>query len=302
MDIDYLRQLEIFNPKDFKDRKVTVVGTGATGSYVVSLLAQIGIKNISAWDFDIVEEHNLPNQIYTIKQIGMPKVEALKELVKEKSGFEIEIHNERVVDQITNPGNYFFLLTDTMASRREIFEKCIQGRAFNTDLVIETRMDAIDPRLDGFALAFQFFGRPHVVGVEEGDPLAPRFLDSPVAGRRLAPIGLPEHAHRRAKTLGHRRRVIGRAVVHHEDLLRRPRLTEYRAQSLRQEARSVVAGDDDGDRRIARHERGARDEGLGIRDWGLRLRITALTACGLGGADVPHPSPLTTHHPLAPGR
>ena len=150
MDIDYLRQLEILNPKDFGDRKVTVVGAGATGSFVVSLLAQIGIKNISVWDFDVVEEHNLPNQIYTIKQIGQLKVEALKELIKEKSGFDIEIHNERVVDQIKNPGEYFFLLTDTMASRREIFEKCIEGRAFNTDLVIETRMDADCGRIYAF--------------------------------------------------------------------------------------------------------------------------------------------------------
>jgi molybdopterin/thiamine biosynthesis adenylyltransferase len=150
MDIDYLRQLNILNPKDFGDRRVTVVGAGATGSFVVSLLAQIGIKNISVWDFDIVEEHNLPNQIYTIKQIGLPKVEALKELIREKSGIEIEIHNERVVDQIKNPGSYFFLLTDTMASRKEIFENCLKGRAFNTDLVIETRMDADCGRVFAF--------------------------------------------------------------------------------------------------------------------------------------------------------
>lgn len=150
MDIDYLRQIEILNPRDFGTRKVTVVGAGATGSFVVSLLAQMGIGNISVWDFDVVEEHNLPNQIYTIKQIGKSKVEALKELIKEKSGFDIEIHNERVVDQIKNPGSYFFLLTDTMASRREIFEKCLKGRAFNTDLVIETRMDADNGRILAF--------------------------------------------------------------------------------------------------------------------------------------------------------
>ena len=150
MEIDYLRQLEIFNPSDFGNRSVTVVGTGATGSFVTFLLAQIGIKNIDVYDFDKVEEHNLPNQIFSIKHIGMPKVEALKEVIKEKCGFDIKIHNEMVTDQIKNPGTYFFLLTDTMASRREIFEKCIKGRAFNTDLVIETRMDADCGRVYAF--------------------------------------------------------------------------------------------------------------------------------------------------------
>lgn len=147
MEIDYLRQLSIFNPADFGSRGITIVGAGATGSYVAFLLAQIGIKKLDVWDFDVVEEHNLPNQMFLIEHIGKPKVEALRDIIKRKCGFEIGIHNERVVDQIKNPGSYFFLLTDTMASRKEIFDRCLRGRAFNTDLVIETRMDVDNGRV-----------------------------------------------------------------------------------------------------------------------------------------------------------
>lgn len=147
MDIDYLRQLAIFNPSDFGNRSVTIIGAGATGSYVALLLAQMGIKKISIWDFDRVEEHNLPNQMYFIKHIGMKKVDALKEVIKDKCGFDIETHDERVVDQNIKLGNYIFILTDTMSSRKEIFENCIKNRALNTDLIIETRMDADNGRV-----------------------------------------------------------------------------------------------------------------------------------------------------------
>lgn len=150
MEIDYLRQLSIFNPRDFGARGVTVVGAGATGSYVAFLLAQIGIKKIDVWDFDVVEEHNLPNQMFLIEHIGKPKVEALKDIIRKKCGFDINVHNEKVTDQLKNPDSYFFLLTDTMASRKEIFEKCLKGRAFSTDLIIETRMDVDNGRIYAF--------------------------------------------------------------------------------------------------------------------------------------------------------
>jgi molybdopterin/thiamine biosynthesis adenylyltransferase len=150
MDIDYLRQLAIFNPRDFGGRSVTVIGAGAIGSYAALIMAQIGITKIDVWDFDVIEEHNLPNQAYLIKHIGKSKVESLKEIIKEKCGFDITIHNERVTNQNIKPGTYIFLLTDTMSSRKEIFENCIKGRAFNTDLVIETRMDADNGRIYAF--------------------------------------------------------------------------------------------------------------------------------------------------------
>ena len=149
MDIDYLRQLAVFNPKNFEKKSVTVVGAGATGSCVALMLAQMGIKNLTVWDHDEVEEHNLPNQMFFLSHIGKPKVEALKEVVKLKCGFDIETHKEKVVDQkITS--NYIFILTDTMSSRKEIFQNCIKGKSFNTDLVIETRMDADNGRIYAF--------------------------------------------------------------------------------------------------------------------------------------------------------
>lgn len=150
MEIDYLRQLSIFDPAQFnKNKSVTVIGAGATGSYVTFMLAQMGITKINVWDFDKVEEHNLPNQMFMLKHIGMPKVEALKSVVKEKCDIDINTHNEEVVNQNIT-ASYVFILTDTMKSRKEIFDNCLKLKSFNTDLVIETRMDADNGRIYAF--------------------------------------------------------------------------------------------------------------------------------------------------------
>ncbi len=56
---------------------------GATGSITAVKLARLGIGKIIAVDPDILEEHNLENQVYTEKDIGRPKVLALKRIVRE---------------------------------------------------------------------------------------------------------------------------------------------------------------------------------------------------------------------------
>ena len=149
MEADFLRQLNIFNPHNFGQRSVSVVGCGATGSYVALLLSQIGIQKVKVWDFDIVEDHNLPNQAFELEHVGKPKVECIKQLIKKKSGYDIEVHNEAVKDQDIS-ATYIFLLTDTMESRKEIFKNCIRMKSLNTDLVIETRMDADNGRVYAF--------------------------------------------------------------------------------------------------------------------------------------------------------
>jgi len=157
MAIDYLRQLDLLDPRQIGKKSVTVIGAGATGSHVAWYLAQLGWGNskqdcgtLKVFDNDIVESHNLANQIYEPEHVGMPKVEALKKMIIRKFGFEIEARNELVTNQRSDvAATYIFLLTDTMASRKEIFENCLQY-SFSTDLVIETRMGLRDGRIYAF--------------------------------------------------------------------------------------------------------------------------------------------------------
>lgn len=157
--MDYLRQLNLLNPSQIGKKSITLVGVGATGSYVALALAQMGWGDsprgqgvLRVFDGDTIEDHNLCNQIYEPSQVGKPKAEALKEIILRKCGFEIEAYNE-MVDEKTDSkliqSNYVFLLTDTMKSRREIFDKFLQY-SFKTDLVIETRMGLRDGRIYAF--------------------------------------------------------------------------------------------------------------------------------------------------------
>jgi len=157
--VNYTRQSKLLDPAQIKDKSITIIGAGATGSYVASFLAQMGWGDrhhgqgiMNVFDGDIVEEHNLANQAYDLSDIGKPKVEALKNTILRKSGFEIEAFNQMVVnDTATNliQSTYVFVLTDTMKSRKEIFDRHLRF-SFNTDLVIETRMGLREGRIYAF--------------------------------------------------------------------------------------------------------------------------------------------------------
>ena len=160
--MDYSRQHSLLNPVDVGNKTIAVVGAGATGSYATLMLAQMGWGDrsenkgqIIVFDGDVVKEHNLANQAYDMSHIGMAKVDALKDVVKRKCGTDITVFNE-MVDPDMDPdhinkvkSNYVLLLTDTMKSRGEIFDMCLQY-SFNTDLIIETRMGLDKGRVYSF--------------------------------------------------------------------------------------------------------------------------------------------------------
>ncbi len=82
------RQLGIVSP-DKLQSPIVVVGAGGIGSWAVLALAKMGCPNITAIDFDKIKDHNVATQFYKESQIGMDKVEALKENVLEFTGVEI---------------------------------------------------------------------------------------------------------------------------------------------------------------------------------------------------------------------
>lgn len=133
------RHIDILNPDMISDLRIDVIGCGATGSKIALSLAKLGITNIHCWDFDTVESHNIPNQVYTLQDVGKLKVEALQRIIKEATGTTtITAHNEKV-DGTQELGDIVFLLTDTMSSRKEIWEAGLKYK-MRTSLLIETRM------------------------------------------------------------------------------------------------------------------------------------------------------------------
>lgn len=134
---DLYRHVGFFNPEMFKE-EVHVIGAGATGSHIVDALTSMGIMNLTVYDFDVVESHNLPNQLYLLEDIGKPKVVALQQYVKNKMGFDISAKIEKV-EKIENLSGYLFLCTDSMETQKEIM---LSSARLNRKVkaVIETRM------------------------------------------------------------------------------------------------------------------------------------------------------------------
>ena len=143
--IDITRHLDVFSRDAFGNKRIDVIGAGATGSRIVLSLAKLGLENIHVWDFDKVEPHNIANQAFSQADIGKFKVDALADLVTAHTGLKLHTHNERV-DGSQALGDVVFLLTDSMASRKQIWDKGIRYK-MRTKLMIETRMGSDQGRV-----------------------------------------------------------------------------------------------------------------------------------------------------------
>ena len=78
--MDLSKSYEFFKP-DANDTRIHIIGCGSVGSTVAENLARCGVKNMTLWDFDDVEPHNIANQMFTEKHVGMPKVDALRDIL-----------------------------------------------------------------------------------------------------------------------------------------------------------------------------------------------------------------------------
>lgn len=74
--------------------KVGIAGAGGLGSNCAIALARTGIGSLVIADFDIVNPENLDRQYYFSSQIGVKKVIALKENIKNIGlGTDTEVHD-----------------------------------------------------------------------------------------------------------------------------------------------------------------------------------------------------------------
>lgn len=117
---------------------ISIVGAGGIGSFLTLALAKIGFQQIAVYDFDRVEEHNLPSQYYRLSDIGRYKVDCLKEIVKDFSGLDITIYSRpAVIRDMQEMKGVVFSAVDSMSARRLIFENI---RPLNVQWYIDGRM------------------------------------------------------------------------------------------------------------------------------------------------------------------
>lgn len=142
--LDFSRHMSLFDPYEFGDTPVHVIGAGATGSWLVLQLAKLGISNIHVYDYDVIEEHNIPNQLFGLNHIGKKKVVALTEIVSEQTGILITPYDEKVESKRFD--GYVFVMVDSMESRKRIFNLSIRNKSA-IKLMIEPRMGLNEGRV-----------------------------------------------------------------------------------------------------------------------------------------------------------
>lgn len=139
---NYTKQIELIKAQDITER-INIIGCGALGSWIVFILLKMGFSNIHVYDFDTIEEHNIPNQLFKESQIGELKVKALdliyKDFFNEEPDEErVSVYAKKVDEDNCQFGGVTLCCVDTMAGRKELFESMFKYG--NAKLWIEGRI------------------------------------------------------------------------------------------------------------------------------------------------------------------
>lgn len=138
MESDFLRQLDILNPELLEGLEIVLIGAGGIGSPTALVLAKMGCRQLHIIDPDLVENHNLPNQLFYTTDKGRVKVEALKNVVGAFTDYEPIVYQERFKGQCRS-AQIVISGVDSMAARKEIWQIVSQSPHA---LYIDARMGA----------------------------------------------------------------------------------------------------------------------------------------------------------------
>ncbi len=139
--MDLTKSIEYFDPVNVRG-KCHIIGCGSVGSTVAENLARLGVTKFVLYDFDIVEPHNLANQMFVQSDVKKPKVEAVKKIICDinpEAESTIEVFGQGYTDQKLN--GYVFLAVDNIDLRREICEKNRMNKAIKAVFDFRTRLE-----------------------------------------------------------------------------------------------------------------------------------------------------------------
>lgn len=119
--MNLVKSFEFFNPNNVEGT-IHIIGCGSIGSTLAENLARLGLSKFNLYDFDMVESHNLTNQMFFNDDIGKLKVDATKDLL-------LRINPEARIKTFPNGweegtvlNGYVFLCVDNIETRRKICE------------------------------------------------------------------------------------------------------------------------------------------------------------------------------------
>ena len=122
--MDLSKSYEFFRP-DMCQERLHIMGCGAIGSTVAENLVRLRLTNITLYDFDYVEPHNIANQMFRQVDVGKLKVDALADIlcdINPELKKDIKLVSKGYVGQKLS--GYVFLCVDNIDLRREIATAC----------------------------------------------------------------------------------------------------------------------------------------------------------------------------------
>lgn len=143
----FFRQMDFYHPGVHNPR-VTIIGAGGIGSPTAMALAKLGVTRIRVQDMDLVAPHNVATTLYSPKDVGKPKVEALKRGVKALTGVEVKTARKRFMRGQRLPvTDVLVMAVDSIAVRKELFE---QAKKQKIPFVIDGRIGGQNVRIYAF--------------------------------------------------------------------------------------------------------------------------------------------------------
>lgn len=132
------KSMDFFDPSSVNGR-IHIIGCGSVGSTLAENLVRCGVTKLTLWDFDVVESHNLVNQMFRLDQIGKSKVEALADLLLEINP-ECELKIQPNGWNGENLSGYIFLAVDNIELRKQIVEKNMMNMSIKAVFDIRTML------------------------------------------------------------------------------------------------------------------------------------------------------------------
>lgn len=125
----FARQTKIINPS-LLDKRILIIGAGGIGSWTALSLAKIGCQDITVMDFDEVALENIGSQIYTRKDIGRKKVDALHDIIGEMVSdpsdvtkpYNLQTREERWEPKTKIDYEIVISALDSMETRKQLWE------------------------------------------------------------------------------------------------------------------------------------------------------------------------------------
>jgi hypothetical protein len=87
-DLRFLRQQDVIDTEKLANLAISLIGLGSIGSVTGLYLAKMGVNNLTCFDADIVDVHNVSNQAYGMSDVGLLKVDAFSNLLELQIGVQ----------------------------------------------------------------------------------------------------------------------------------------------------------------------------------------------------------------------